>query len=82
MEFKIDISIVVPLYNEVESIPELHTWMQASQTGQVGQVVVQDHMCNIAAIVVLSIDRHMRFHEAAEVLPFCFLVPGALYHVK
>ena len=28
MEFKIDISIVVPLYNEVESIPELHTWIK------------------------------------------------------
>ena len=28
MEFKIDISIVVPLFNEVESIPELHTWIK------------------------------------------------------
>ena len=28
MEFKIDISIVVPLYNEVESIPELHAWIK------------------------------------------------------
>ena len=28
MEFKIDISIVVPLINEVESIPELHTWIK------------------------------------------------------
>jgi glycosyltransferase involved in cell wall biosynthesis len=28
VEFKIDISIVVPLYNEVESIPELHTWIK------------------------------------------------------
>jgi glycosyltransferase involved in cell wall biosynthesis len=28
VEFKIDISIVVPLINEVESIPELHTWIK------------------------------------------------------
>lgn len=28
MEFKIDISVVVPLFNEVESIPELHTWIK------------------------------------------------------
>ncbi len=28
VEFKIDISIVVPLFNEVESIPELHTWIK------------------------------------------------------
>jgi glycosyltransferase involved in cell wall biosynthesis len=28
VEFKIDISIVVPLYNEVESIPELHAWIK------------------------------------------------------
>jgi glycosyltransferase involved in cell wall biosynthesis len=28
VEFKIDISVVVPLFNEVESIPELHTWIK------------------------------------------------------
>ncbi len=28
MESKIDISVVVPLYNEVESLPELHAWIQ------------------------------------------------------
>ena len=28
MESNIDISIVVPLYNEVESLPELHAWIQ------------------------------------------------------
>ena len=28
MESKIDISIVVPLYNEVESLPELHSWIE------------------------------------------------------
>lgn len=28
MNFNIDISIVVPLYNEVESIPELFTWIK------------------------------------------------------
>lgn len=28
MEFKIDISIVVPLFNEEESIPELHAWIK------------------------------------------------------
>jgi glycosyltransferase involved in cell wall biosynthesis len=28
LESKIDISVVVPLYNEVESLPELHAWIQ------------------------------------------------------
>lgn len=28
MEFKVDISIVVPLYNEVESLPELFSWIK------------------------------------------------------
>jgi glycosyltransferase involved in cell wall biosynthesis len=28
LESNIDISIVVPLYNEVESLPELHAWIQ------------------------------------------------------
>lgn len=28
MESKIDISVVVPLYNEVESLPELHAWIK------------------------------------------------------
>lgn len=28
MEFKVDISIVVPLYNEVESLPELFAWIK------------------------------------------------------
>ncbi len=28
MESKIDISVVVPLYNEVESLPELHSWIE------------------------------------------------------
>lgn len=28
MESTVDISIVVPLYNEVESLPELHSWIQ------------------------------------------------------
>ncbi len=28
MKFKVDISIVVPLYNEVESLPELFTWIK------------------------------------------------------
>ncbi|MEJ6616742.1 MAG: glycosyltransferase family 2 protein, partial [Crocinitomicaceae bacterium] len=27
MELKYDISVVVPLYNEVESLPELHQWI-------------------------------------------------------
>ena len=27
MESKIDISVVVPLYNEVDSLPELHAWI-------------------------------------------------------
>lgn len=35
MELKYDISVVIPLYNEVESLPELHEWivkvMQANQ---------------------------------------------------
>ncbi|MFK7786456.1 MAG: glycosyltransferase family 2 protein [Crocinitomicaceae bacterium] len=28
MEFKLDISVVVPLYNEVESLPELFAWIK------------------------------------------------------
>lgn len=28
MESKIDITVVVPLYNEVESLPELHAWIK------------------------------------------------------
>lgn len=28
MELSLDISIVVPLFNEVESLPELHTWIK------------------------------------------------------
>ena len=28
MEFKVDISVVVPLYNEVESLPELFAWIK------------------------------------------------------
>ena len=28
MEFKLDISVVVPLFNEVESLPELFTWIK------------------------------------------------------
>lgn len=28
MELKYDISVVVPLYNEVESLPELHEWIK------------------------------------------------------
>jgi glycosyltransferase involved in cell wall biosynthesis len=28
LESQIDISVVVPLFNEVESLPELHTWIQ------------------------------------------------------
>ena len=28
MEFKHDISIVVPLFNEVESLLELHSWIK------------------------------------------------------
>ena len=27
METKIDISVVVPLFNEAESLPELHAWI-------------------------------------------------------
>lgn len=32
MESTIDISVVVPLYNEVESLPELHAWIQRVMT--------------------------------------------------
>ena len=28
MEIKLDISIVVPLFNEEESLPELHSWIK------------------------------------------------------
>ena len=28
MEIKLDISIVVPLFNEAESLPELHSWIK------------------------------------------------------
>jgi glycosyltransferase involved in cell wall biosynthesis len=32
LDLKIDISVVVPLYNEVESLPELHTWIKKVMT--------------------------------------------------
>ena len=41
MEYKLDISVVVPLYNEDESLPELHTWISRvmAQNGYTYEII-------------------------------------------